>query len=429
MKYQEAIDFLFPLRRFGMKPGLERVIRLLHAVGDPQKRLGKVVHIAGTNGKGTVACALAAIFSAAGYTTGLYTSPHLVSFTERIRVNGKMIPESQLAAYCKALKDEIITEKATFFEATTAIAFMYFSDMQVDVSVIETGMGGRLDATNVVDPDYVIIPNIGKDHTGWLGETVEEIAAEKAAIIKKGARTYTAVQDPAALKPILERADAVGAEVTMLRDKAELVVNSAVIGKLDFTLTTQGLRIRNLEAEVTGDFHASNLSLAVLAACNAGIEEGAIRKGLLSIKKSGYRARLERLSRQPDLLLDVSHNPDGMEKSVEILHRFRGAYREVFVVLGLVRDKDAVEMVRCLKKLTNNVITVNLPSERGLSTAELGDLCRSEGFRVTVVETAREALDMVRGTAGKNDLILVTGSFYLAGEVMGLLNCCNSWMA
>ena len=269
-----------------MKPGLERVIRLLHAVGDPQKRLGKVVHIAGTNGKGTVACALAAIFSAAGYTTGLYTSPHLVSFTERIRVNGKMIPESQLAAYCKALKDEIITEKATFFEATTAIAFMYFSDMQVDVSVIETGMGGRLDATNVVDPDYVIIPNIGKDHTGWLGETVEEIAAEKAAIIKKGARTYTAVQDPAALKPILERADAVGAEVTVLRDKAELVVNSAVIGKLDFTLTTQGLRIRNLEAEVTGDFHASNRSLAVLAACNAGIEEGAIRQGLLSIKKS-----------------------------------------------------------------------------------------------------------------------------------------------
>ena len=423
MNYQEAIDFLFPLRRFGMKPGLERVLQLLHAVGDPQKRLGKVFHIAGTNGKGTVACALAAIFDAAGHKTGLYTSPHLVSFMERIRVDGKMIPESRVAAYCKALEDEIIDGKATFFEATTAIAFMYFSDMMVDVSVVETGMGGRLDATNVVDSDYVIIPNIGRDHTNWLGDTIGEIAVEKAAIIKKGSRVYTAVKDPAALKPLLDRADAVGAEVTVLQDVAECVVHTTAIGKLGFSLKAPGFDMLNLDAPVTGDFHALNLSLAVMAACDAGIEQSAIRQGLLSIKKSGYGARLERLRRHPDLLLDVSHNPEGIEKSVEVLRSIQDTYCKVYAVLGLVRDKDAREMVRRLKKLTNTVITVNLSSEKGMSSAELGDLCRDEGFRVTVAATAREALDVVHGIAGKDDLILITGSFYLAGEVMQLLNC------
>ena len=421
VKYQEAIDFLFPLHRFGMKPGLERVLRLLRAVGDPQKNLGKVVHIAGTNGKGTVACATAAIFSAAGHTTGLYTSPHLVLFTERFRVNGARIPESRVAAYSAELKEDIIAGKATFFEAATAIAFMYFSDMAVDVSVVETGMGGRLDATNVVEPDYVIIPSIGKDHTGWLGETVREIAAEKAAIIKKGSRVYTAVQDSAALGPIFERADAVGARVTVLQDTAECVVHSASVGQLDFSLSAPGISFQNLRAPVTGDFHASNLSLSVLAACDAGIDESSVREGLLSIQGYGYRARLERLSRKPDLLLDVAHNPDGIEKSVSVLRGFQGAYRNILVVLGLVRDKDATEMVRCLRKLTNTIITVNLSSERGMPSSELGALCRGEGFRVTVAETTGEALDVARGIAGKGDLVLITGSFYLAGEVLAML--------
>ncbi len=422
MNYQEAIDFLFPLHRFGMKPGLERVFRLLHTAGEPQKRLGTVMHIAGTNGKGAVACALAAICSAAGYRTGLYTSPHLVLYTERIRIDGGIIPESQVAEYCTILKDEIIAGKATFFEATTAIAFMYFSAMQTEVSVIETGMGGRLDATNVVDAGYVIIPSISRDHTGWLGETVEDIAAEKAAIIKKGARVYTAVQDPEALGKILDRAHAVGAQVTILQKTVECVLHSAVVGNIRFSLKTPDRCIRNLEASVTGDFHVANLSLAVLAAIDAGIDESAIRKGLLLMQEFGYRARLERLSRQPDILLDVAHNPDGIEKSTETLRRLRGSYRNVFVVLGLVRDKEAGEIVRNLKTLSPEVITVNLLSERGMPATELGELCRSEGFRVTVAATVGDALDIVGDIAGKDDLVLITGSFYLAGEVLGLLN-------
>lgn len=422
MNYQEAIDFLFPLHRFGMKPGLERVLELLGTAGEPQKHLGRVVHIAGTNGKGTVACALAAIFSAAGYRTGLYTSPHLVSYTERIRVNGDTIPERLIAEYCAALKDAVVAGKATFFETTTAIAFMFFSAMKTEVSVIETGMGGRLDATNVVDADYVIIPSVSKDHTGWLGETIGEIAAEKAAIIKKGARVYTAVQAPAALREIHGRADAVGAELHTLQDAGECSVHSAEIGKLVFTLKTAGKSMENLEAPVTGDFHASNLSLAVLAASDAGIEEPAIRQGLLSMPLFGYRARLERLSSEPDILLDVSHNPDGIEKSVQTLCSLKSAYRNVYVVLGLVRNKEAGGIVRHLKRLTSDIVTVNLLSERGMDAGELGDVCRDEGLRVSVAASAREALDLVGSMAGKDDLVLITGSFYLAGEVLELLN-------
>lgn len=406
-----------------MKPGLERVTELLHVAGEPQKRLGRVVHIAGTNGKGAVACGSAAIFSKAGYKTGLYTSPHLVSYTERIQIDGKAISETMIAEYSTALKDAVVAGKATFFEATTAIAFMYFSAMQTEVSVIETGMGGRLDATNVVDADYVIIPSISRDHTGWLGETVREIAAEKAAIIKKGARVYTAVEDTAALRAIFDRADAVGAKVTVLQDAAECVLHSVKVGELEFSLETHDMRIDNLRAPVTGAFHASNLSLAVLAAIEAGVDESSIRRGLLSMDSFGYRARLERLSSRPDMLLDVSHNPDGIEKSIETLSGLRDNYCNVFIVLGLVRDKETEEIARCLKKLTSNVITVNLFSERAMTAEDLGELCRKEGFQVTVAATVREALMVAGQKAGKDDLVLITGSFYLAGEVLGLLNC------
>lgn len=172
MTYQEALDFLYPLHRFGIKPGLERVRTLLDLHGSPQKRLGLIVHIAGTNGKGSVAAALASIFQAAGKKCALYTSPHLVDFTERIRINGSRIPQERVARYCTRFRDAVVENHSTFFEATTAIAFSWFADEGVDVTILETGMGGRLDATNVVHSDYVVITTIALDHTDWLGGTL-----------------------------------------------------------------------------------------------------------------------------------------------------------------------------------------------------------------------------------------------------------------
>ncbi len=421
MNYQEAIDFLFPLRRFGMKPGLLRVDELMQRVAGPHKRLGTVVHIAGTNGKGAVASAQAAIWSAAGYRTGLYTSPHLSSYTERIRVDGTRISPRQVAEYCTALKEAVTLAEATFFEATTAIAFMHFAAMDVDVSVIEVGMGGRLDATNVVEADYVIIPSISRDHTGWLGNTIEEIAGEKAAVITHGARVYTAVEDDSALNVIRERAEAVGAAVVTLEETAGIDVHSVELGRLVFSIETAGRSLVNLQAPVTGGFHVTNLSLAVLLAIDAGIEEDAIRQGLLSFSETGYRARLERLSREPDIVVDVSHNPDGIEKSVSVMCGLRDGYRDVYVILGLVRDKETDEIVRRLKPLTDTVIAAGMQSERGMEAEELAERCRSEGFGVPCAGTLQESLDYVAEVADKEDLVLITGSFYLAGEALDLL--------
>jgi len=420
VNYQEAIDFLFPLHRFGIKPGLDRVLRLLKASGEPQRNLGRVFHIAGTNGKGSVACALAAMFRAAGYRTALYTSPHLLSFTERMRVDGTAIDETKVGEYCSMLKPAIEAEKATFFEATTAIAFRFFSDMAVDVSVIETGMGGRLDATNVVRPESVVIPTIGRDHTGWLGETPAAIAAEKAAIIKQGAKVYTGVFQPEALQPILDGAAANGCSVTVLPGRGACTVTKSGIGELEFSLFMGDCRMSGLRAPLTGEFQARNLSLAVLAARDAGLDDEVVRNGLLTIRENGYRARLERLSLLPDLLVDVSHNPDGVRGSVDALMHSGERFGHVFVVLGLAEDKDAVAVVRELKPLKPHVVTVRLSSRRGRAAELLGDVCRGEGVRVTVSGTVGEGLRQALCMASPNDLVLATGSFYLAGEVLAL---------
>ncbi len=417
MEYQEAIEFLFPLHRFGIKPGLDRIRELLRVLGSPEKRLGKVVHIAGTNGKGTVAACMASIFEASGRKTGLFTSPHLVDFTERMRINGRQIPRETIAECCTRLKPAVIELGATFFEVTTAIAFAFFAEEEVEVSVIETGMGGRLDATNVVTPEMVIIPTIGIDHTVWLGATIREIAAEKAAIIKRGSRVYTAVDEGAGLDEIRAAADRCGVQLAISGREASFRVNDVQPGLLDLDVLLEGER-RNLKVPLTGSFHASNVTLAVMAARSEGIGWAEIQAGLSRLSATGYRARLEQISASPFVMLDVSHNPDGMEKSVQALREIRAAFRDLYVLIGIAADKDAAGMVSPLAELAHMVVAVDLPSERSLPADELGELCRKVGAaEVQVRRTASEGLDLLCSRAGPEDMILVTGSFFLAGEV------------
>jgi dihydrofolate synthase/folylpolyglutamate synthase len=418
VEYQESIDFLFPLHRFGIRPGLDRIRGLLHVLGSPEKRLGKVVHIAGTNGKGTVAACMASIFEAAGRKTGLFTSPHLVDFTERMRINGRQIPGDTIAECCTRLKPTVLELGATFFEVTTAMAFAFFAEEEVEVSVIETGMGGRLDATNVVTPDMVIIPAIGLDHTAWLGETLREIAAEKAAIIKRGSRVYTAVDEGEALDEIRAAADRCGAQLFIAGRDASFLVNDVKPGVLDLDVVLASGERRNLKAPLTGSFHASNVTLAVMAARSEGIGWREIEAGLSRLPASGYRARLEQISERPSVMLDVSHNPDGMVKSVQALQEIKGAFRNLYVLIGIAADKDAPGMVTPLAELAHMVVAVDLPSERSLPAGELGELCRKVGIpEVQVRRTASEGLELLCSRAGPEDMILVTGSFFLAGEV------------
>jgi len=244
LDYQQALDFLYPLHRFGIKPGIERVLRLLDVFCSPQERLGTIVHIAGTNGKGTTASALAAMFQAAGKKTALYTSPHLVDFTERMRIDGVPIAPERVAAYCSIMQDTVVWLHSTFFEATTALAFAWFADEQVDAAIIETGMGGRLDATNVVASDYAVITAIGLDHTAWLGSSTALIAREKAAIIKPGSIAFTAVTEPGSLAEIEEAASRNGARLFRLGRDFSVTGEHAVPGCLDFSLSTASMRYR-----------------------------------------------------------------------------------------------------------------------------------------------------------------------------------------
>ena len=418
MTYQEALDFLYPLHRFGIKPGLDRVCSLLDLHGSPQKRLGVVVHIAGTNGKGSVAAALASIFQASGKKCALYTSPHLVDFTERIRINGRQIPRERVAYYCSCFSDAVIASKATFFEATTAIAFAWFADEGVEVSIIETGMGGRLDATNVVDSDYAVITSIGLDHTDWLGKTLALIAAEKAAIIKKGSKVFSAVSQPEAQHEIDLMAKRCNAPLFVAGKDSACRLMSVEPGMVALELTTTFHYYPSLKAPLTGSFHASNISLAVMVAENAGIAPEHITSGLEGLLQTGYRARLELIGRHPALFLDVSHNPDGMRETVNALCLFRHNYRRVHVLIGLASDKDARAIIRELLRLDCTFVLVNIPSERSVPAETLGSLCREEGGEATVCAAGREGLAYLLGQATDDDMILVTGSFYLAGDLL-----------
>ncbi len=418
MTYQEALDFLYPLHRFGIKPGLDCVRSLLELAGSPQKRLGLVVHIAGTNGKGSVAAALASIFQAAGKKCALYTSPHLIDFTERIRINGRQIPRERVAHYCSLFSDAVLASKATFFEATTAIAFAWFADEGVEVSIIETGMGGRLDATNVVDSDYVVITTIALDHTDWLGETFALIAAEKAAIIKPESRVFTAVTEPDAFRAIELMAEECNAPLFVAGKDSVCRITSVEPGMIEFELTTASRHYSALTAPLTGSFHSSTLSLAVMVAEHAGIAPEYIAAGLEGLLQTGYRARLECIGTHPALFLDVSHNPAGMRATVNTLCSFRHRYRRMHVLLGLASDKDARAIIRELLRLDCTFVMVNIPSERSVPAETLRSLCLEEGGEARACTTGREGLAYLLEKAETDDVILVTGSFYLVGDLL-----------
>ncbi|NTV02507.1 MAG: bifunctional folylpolyglutamate synthase/dihydrofolate synthase [Chlorobiaceae bacterium] len=426
MDYQEAIDFLYPLHRFGIRPGLDRIQLLLRELGNPEKLLGRVVHIAGTNGKGTVAACMASIFTASGRKTGLFTSPHLVDFTERIRIDGRQIPRERIAGYCTRLKGLVTEIGATFFEVTTAMALAWFAEEGVEASVIETGMGGRLDATNAVAGDIVIIPSIGLDHTVWLGDTVQQIAAEKAAIIKPGSKVFTAVDDPEAFGEIVREAAMHEAPLYVAGRDASFTVSGVRPARLSLEVTLDSAGGRELDVPLTGSFHASNVTLAVMAARSEGIGWSDIETGLSELAASGYRARLEQVSTRPIVMLDVSHNPAGMEKSFEALREIRGAFRDLYVLIGVAADKDAAGIVRPVGKLARMVATVGLPTERSLSPEALAGLCRDAGVaEVQVCGTVVQGFDLLCSKAKPDDLILVTGSFFLAGALIAADRGCG----
>jgi dihydrofolate synthase / folylpolyglutamate synthase len=416
--YAEAVARLLALRggeHAGMRPGLERIEALLDALGRPEQRY-RLVQVGGTNGKGSASAMLASILRSTGHRVGLYTSPHLVSFRERIRVDGAAIGEDSVVDGVEALGTLVARLDATMFEATTALALDHFAREAVDVAVLEVGLGGRLDATTVGTPEVAIITRIDLDHQAVLGSTLREIAAEKAAIIRGGA-AFSAAQAPEAARVIADRAAAVG--VPLLVEGRDLSVKVEQRGPDGQRLTCagRGWSLAGLELAMPGAFQPSNALLAVAAGRELGAPDAAIRSGL---SRAWWPGRFQVLRQKWGfLVLDGAHNPAGAQALATSLREVFPDSRVTFV-LGILRDKDAAGIVAALAPVAERFILVASSSTRATTPDALRAMVPASVTRVDVAGSPIDALALAARTA-TTPVVCVAGSLSLIGDVLGHL--------
>jgi dihydrofolate synthase/folylpolyglutamate synthase len=419
--YQEALDYLTALGRFGIKLGLERTEALLHALGDPQE-LFQGVHVAGTNGKGSVCAMLASILQSAGYRVGLMPKPHLISYTERIQVDQRPIAEADFAALITELQpviNKVASELGppTEFEILTSAALYYFARAGIDLLVCEVGLGGRLDSTNVLDLGVSVITNIALDHTQHLGSTLEAIAAEKAGILKPDSLAITGAQPPALA--VIE-AKARDHHIPLLRLGQEIEVSAVDRdwAGVQATITTPAGTYRDLRIPLLGLYQADNAALAV-AAIDAlrsrgwDISDGALRDGLA---RTHWPGRLEVIDRDPIVLVDGAHNPAGLERSLAAVQKLAKGRLPV-IVFGAMRDKDLSSMLALLRSANASVIFSRIDWHRAAPPADLAAQFDSQS---ETADSTAEALSRAREKAGRDGIVFVCGSLYLVGEAIAL---------
>jgi dihydrofolate synthase/folylpolyglutamate synthase len=414
MTYQETLAHIYGLGRFGMRPGLERINSLLSSLDNPQERV-KTIHVAGTNGKGSTAAFLSTIMAGAGYKVGLFTSPHLTRFTERIRLNGKEIMEEEVVRQAERVIAAAPAD-ATFFELVTAMAWLYFAGEGVDLAIMEVGMGGRFDATNATSGIMSIITPISVDHSEYLGNTLARIAVEKAGVVKAGRPVVTAKQSDEVLTEII-------------RQCAKLASPIFSCGK-DFDgyweddgLAYYGLKERlfGLKPGIAGRYQAGNAVCALAAAELLGgmgyhLSETALRSG---IEKAAWPGRMEMVGKAPRILLDGAHNPAGGEALAEALQDI--PRERLFLVVGVMADKDAEGIFMPLFPFTDRVYAVTPALERALPSNQLAALCRARKVPCEDAGTVAAGLERAKNAAGPGDLILVCGSLFTIGEARSIL--------
>lgn len=419
MDEKTALKAIGELDKFGINLGLSRITACLESLGNPQDAY-PTVHIGGTNGKGSTSAFLASILKEAGYRVGLYTSPPLQWFGERMRINGEIMPDSKVPAlYEKVLAAAGRNPKAkemTQFEIITAMAFTYFAEEKVDAAVIEVGMGGRLDSTNVIKPLAVAVTNVGLEHSAHLGNTVEAIAREKAGIAKRGAPFFTAAREPA-LGVLREEALKAGAAFHSLGEEFSLT------GKADtYTYKGKGWEIDNIALGLPGPFQRLNAALSLglaeaLSERGFSISEDAARRGLLNARWPG---RLELFLGRGRVLLDGAHNPHAAEVLAEALKE-GFPRRNLTLVLGILEDKDAESIIADLTPLAQRVILTRSSSTRALDPAALQAKAATLVTGAEASPGVEEALELALEGLGPEDLVVVTGSLTLVGEARGWL--------
>ena len=427
MNYQDTIAYLFSrlpmFSRIGaaaFKKDLTNTITLCEHLGNPHQKF-RSIHVAGTNGKGSVSHMLASILQTAGYKTGLYTSPHLKDFRERIKVDGEMISEGFVIDFTEKIKPLINKIEPSFFEITVAMAFDYFVQQNIDIAIIEVGLGGRFDSTNIITPELSVITNIGWDHMNMLGDSLEKIAFEKAGIIKQNIPVVIGETLPVT-KPVFEKIAAEKKAIiyyaTHNRNvvgwewrKHELIVEVAEPEKTDH---------KKYHLDLPGIYQSKNL-LTVLEACSVlrdleyDIDENDIRTGVQKAKKlTGLHGRWEIIQEHPTIVLDVGHNDDGIKQIVQQIELT--THRVLHIIIGMVKDKEIDKVLSLLPRSAIYYFTqAQIP--RALPAAILESKAKSQGLNGASFHDVNTAIKEAKTKAHKDDLILVCGSVFLVGEV------------
>jgi dihydrofolate synthase/folylpolyglutamate synthase len=422
MNYPDSVQFLYSLGNEikTAKLGLERIAAVLAELGDPQRRL-RFVHVAGTNGKGSVCAMVEAGLRAAGERTGLFTSPHLVEPVERIRIGGEPVTAAEFAAAFdrvheaseRLLDRGTIDLHPTYFETVTAMGLLIFADKRCDRVVLEVGLGGRLDATNVVMPEICAITPIDFDHEAWLGKSLAAIAGEKAGILKPGVPAVIATQRAEAEAVLCARAQEIGAP---LLPSGEWAIRDLRLTPAGSTFTiARGAATLHIECPLAGEHQVENArtSAAVLAAL--GIPDAAIEQGIAAARWPG---RLEHVGSHPDIILDGAHNPAGARSLRAYIERFYPD-RKVWMIYGAMRDKAVAEMTGILFPLAGEIIATAPHQARAVRPEAIAEL--TEHGRVRIAPSLAEALALVRSEAAPADVIFITGSLFLIGEAKTLI--------
>ena len=427
MNYEETLSYLYNLERFGIKLDLSNITSLTNHLRNPHQKF-PCIHIAGSNGKGSVAAMIQSILSASGYRTGLYTSPHLVDYRERIRIGDELIDKNFILDFVDDLKHEITKNGYTFFEVTTALAFSYFADNKVDIAVLETGMGGRLDATNIVNPLISIIASISLEHTNHLGKTLPQIAFEKAGIVKNKVPTITLIENKEVFQVIkdvcAQRKSPLFVSLNNSTEKSiqykplvrgnvrihQLVVDRAIF---DFG------EYKGLELNLGGRHQITNACLAIstvarLKEIGWKLDNKAVRDGLNHVN---WRGRLEIFERNPLTLLDVAHNPAGTKALVDALDEFFPKKKMIFI-FGVMADKDYPSMLKEICRKAKFIVLTKPGYKRAADPESLEKVVRKESKPYKIIPDVKQAYIFALKNAESNEVICITGSHFTVGEFL-----------
>jgi len=416
MDLESALQKLFSLHTFGVKLGLDNINAFLNHIGNPQLHL-KAFHIAGSNGKGSTAAFTASILQECGYRVGLYTSPHFVKFNERILINDSQIHDEIIAEFITKHEKYIFENGLTFFEVTTALAFNYFYDNNVDYAVIETGLGGRLDATNVFNALGIIITSISLEHTNILGNTIKEIAKEKAAIIKNHNKVFIGKLPEEARIVVENKCKETGSELYDISD----YVNERP-GLLE--LYTEEIELDEWNMPLRGNYQKYNAALAALAVSKVlDLDDTRrIEKGIMNvIVNTGLQGRYEFYNKKPDIIFDSAHNPEGIDSFISEFNKYSKDYDERILIYGAMKDKNALEILKKLEQIFNKIFITEIKSERSFKIEELARVAKEAGTDAELLYNPASYIENFRINAKENDCLVVLGSMYLLGEVKSLL--------